>query len=175
MPRPKPIGDEDRAQVARLHGEGLSRNEIARRIGRSGRTVSRLAKELGLTFERGEQVQAATQAKVIDAKARRAALALALLEDAERLRKSLWESCTVYNFGGKDNTFNQALIAQPSFRDQRDIMMAVSVAAERSMKLDEYDRNTGVEDDKAMLVDLAAKLGAAWQAGKAHAEQTEQP
>ncbi len=167
MPRPKPITDEDRNRVAQLHAQGLSRNEIARQIGRSGRTVSRIAADLGLTFERGEQVRAATQAKVLDAKARRAQLALDLLADAERMRRALWEACTVYNFGGKDNTFEQALIAEPSFRDKREITAAVSTAMAASLKLDEYDRQTGSDEERSMLVDLAEKLGAAWRAGKA--------
>ncbi len=167
MPRPKPITDEDRNRVAQLHAEGHSRNAIARSIGRSGRTVSRIAEALGLTFERGDMVKAATEAKKIDAKAKRAQLANDLLDDAARLRRSLWEACTVYNFGGKDNTFEQALISEPSFRDKREIMQAVSVAAERSMKLDEYDRQTGADEERSMLVDLAEKLGAAWRAGKA--------
>lgn len=163
----RPVGDDDRDRVRQLHAQGHTRNEIARQTGRSGRTVSRLAAEMGLTFERGDQVRAATAARKVDAKARRAALSVALLEDAERLRRSLWEACTVYNFGGKDNTFNQALVDQPSFRDQRDIMAAVVTASNGSLKLDEYDRQTGAEEERSMLVDLAEKLGAAWRAAKA--------
>lgn len=140
MAERRPVTQRDRDQVLALHAEGLSRNEIARRIGRSGRTVSRIADELGLSFERGETVRAATEARKVDAKAKRAALAVALLDDAEKMRQALWEACTVYNFGGKDNTFEQALINEPSFRDKREIMQAVSLAAERAMRLDEYDK-----------------------------------
>jgi hypothetical protein len=136
----RPVTDEDRDQVRALHAQGLSRNEIARRIQRSGRTVTRLAGELGLTFERGEMVAAATAAKVADGKARRAALALALLDDAERLRSQLFAPALVYAFGGKDNTFEQANIPEPSFRDKRDLMNALGIAIDRSVKLDAYDR-----------------------------------
>jgi hypothetical protein len=163
MPRPKRVDDEDRTQVARLHGLGLSRNEIARATGRSGRTVSRLAKELGLTFERGEQVRAATQAKKVDAKAKRAQLALDLLDDAARLRRQLWEPAKVFNFGGRDNVYEERTLDKPPFADQLHIMRAVTTAAERSVKLDEYDRQTGAEEERSMLVDLAEKLGAAWR------------
>lgn len=153
----RPVTDEDRDQVRELHAEGLSRNEIARRIGRSGKTVSNIAKAAGLTFERGPEVAAATEARKVDAKARRAALALALLDDAERLRQQLWEGCQVHNFGGKDNTFETAWISEPTFRDKRDIITAVGVAVDRSVKLDAYDR----ADEQMSAIDawLAAMSG----------------
>lgn len=39
----RPVTDEDRRRVRELHAEGLSRNAIGKEIGRSGRTVSRIA------------------------------------------------------------------------------------------------------------------------------------
>lgn len=159
----RPVGKADRDQVAALHAKGLSRNEIARQIGRSGRTVSRIAADLGITFERSPMVAAAAEAKRIDAKARRAQLALALLDDAARLREQLWTPCKVYNFGGRDNTYNETTLDEPSFRDKREIMIAACAAAERSVKLDEYDRSTGADDQRSMLVDLMGALGQAWR------------
>lgn len=140
MPTKTPIGPADYDKVKKLHAKGLSRNEIARKTGRSGRSVSRIAAQLGLTFERGEQVKAATEARKIDAKARRAALAVALAEDAERLRQQLWAPCIAYNFGGKDNTFEQARLDEPSFADKAKIMSAIGIAVDRSVKLDAYDK-----------------------------------
>lgn len=137
------VTQQDHDDVKRLHAEGLSRNEIMRRTGRSGRTVSRIADEHGLSFERGEMVRAATEAKKIDAKAKRAALADKLLDDAERLRLQLWLPAHVYNFGGKENTYEEATIDRPTFADQRNIIQAISVAANASLKLDEYDRADG--------------------------------
>lgn len=139
MPQPpNPVTQADYARVAELHAQGLSRNGIADAMGRSGRTVSRIAKELGLSFER-TRTAAATAAKVADGKARRAALALALLDDAERLRQQLWKPARVHSFGGRDNTFNEATLDQPTFADQRNIMQAAATAIDRSVKLDEYD------------------------------------
>jgi AraC-like DNA-binding protein len=161
----RPVTDADRRLVAELHAEGLSRNEIARRIHRSGRTVSRIADELGLSFERGEQVQAATEARKVDARSRRARLALALLEDAERLRQQLFAACTVWNFGGKDNSFESQLIDEPSFRDKREIMSAIGIAIDRSVRLDEYDSGASVGQVVSLLESLAQGLTARWGSG----------
>src|SRR5687767_5032223 len=100
----RPVTDVDRQRIAELHARGMTRNEIARELGRSGKTVSKLAVELGLTFDRAATA-IATQAKHLDARARRAGLALALLADAERLRAQLWAEIKIYNFGGRDNTY----------------------------------------------------------------------
>jgi IS30 family transposase len=69
----RPVTAADRRIVAELHTGGKSRNDIAREIGRSGRTVSRIAAELGLTVERTGTI-AATKAKQADAAARRVRL-----------------------------------------------------------------------------------------------------
>ncbi|GLH97358.1 helix-turn-helix domain-containing protein [Phytohabitans aurantiacus] len=158
----RPVNEDDERLVAELHAEGLSRNEIARRIHRSGRTVSRIADKLNLSFERGDQVREATQARKADARAKRAALAVSLLDDAERLRQQLFAACMVYNFGGKDNTFEQALINEPSFRDKRDLMGAIGTAIDKAVRLDEYDADPGIDAAKSMLGALAAGLGAAY-------------
>ncbi len=143
----RPVTQRNKDQVLALHAEGLSRNEIARRIHRSGRTVSRIADELGLTFERGE----ATEARKADARSKRAVLATALLDDAERLRQQLFTARTVYSFGGWDNTFERALINEPSFRDKREIMSAVGIAIDRAIRLDEYDADSGIDAAKSRL------------------------
>src|SRR5258708_4683856 len=132
----RPITDDEREQVARLHAAGLGRNAISRETKIHQRRVSAIAVELGLTFKRSPHVAAAAEAKKVDAKARRAALALALLDDAERLRQSLWTVCTAYNFGGKDNTFEQVQLSEPSFRDKQSIMAAIGLAVDRAVKLD---------------------------------------
>ncbi|MER5769565.1 helix-turn-helix domain-containing protein [Streptomyces sp. NPDC001985] len=79
-----PVTEDDRDAVRRLHAEGLGRNEIARQIGRAQRTVSVIAAELGLDFDR-TMTAVATQARVIDGKARRAALVQRSYARAEKL------------------------------------------------------------------------------------------
>lgn len=163
----RPVDDEDRNQIVRLHAQGLSRNAIARAIGRSGRTVSRIAAELDppLTFERGEQVQAATQAKVIDAKARRAQLALDLLDDAERLRLQLFAPTKAFNFGGKDNSYNETLLEEPTFTDKLKIVQAAATAIGKAIDIDKYDAGTGLDGVVSLLDRVAAGLAAKYGDG----------
>lgn len=161
MSRGPAVTDADREQVQALHAEGLSRNEIARRIGRSGRTVSRIADDLGLDFERGERTRAATEAKKADAKARRAQLALDLLDDAARLREQLWQPAIVFNFGGRENTYEQHELPRPPAADQLKIVQAATIAATKSLDIEKHDADTGNEDERGMLLDLRDALRAA--------------
>jgi hypothetical protein len=134
-------------------------------MSRSGRTVSRIAKELGLSFERGDQVKAATEARKVDAKARRAELALALLDDAARLRAQIWQPCTIHNFGGRDNTHNSHDIDEPLFADKLKLMQAATLAAGKAIDIDRYDSGTGLGEVVSLLDRLAASLGAKYGNG----------
>ncbi|HEX2317167.1 MAG TPA: hypothetical protein VHJ17_25700 [Thermomonospora sp.] len=155
---PEPVTQRDYQRVLELHGQGLSRNEIARRVGRSGSTVSRLARELGLSFENGGKVRSALKAAQAYNAARRAELARTLLDDALRLRRRLWEPSTVHAFGGRDNTFTEARLDEPPYRDKREIMAAVGIAVDKSLRLDEYDSDGGVEEARSLLTALAEGL-----------------
>lgn len=135
-----PYTDAEREAVRSRHAAGMGRNAIARETKIHQRKVSAIAAELGLTFVRSPHVQAAVEAKVIDAKARRAALALALLDDAERMRQQLFAKTVTFNIGGKDNVYTEHPIPQPTFRDQQSIMAAIGLAVDRAVKLDLYDR-----------------------------------
>jgi hypothetical protein len=158
----RPITEEDRRRVKALHAAGRNRNQIAKEIGRSGSTVSKIAEQLGLSFNR-DAVQAATEARVADAKARRAELMHALLDDAQKLRQQLFAPTTIHSFGGKDNTYASRDVNQPLFKDQRDIMQATNTAITASLRIDDHDANTGDTDAaKSMLGSLAAGLQAAY-------------
>lgn len=157
----RPWNDDDTAQLKDLHGQGRSLHSIAAEMGRSKGTINRHAarQQPPLTWER-TQVAAATAARVIDAKAHRTALQLALLEDAAKLRKQLWEPCIAFNFGGKDNTYAEHDLAKPTFTDQLKIMQATGVAVDRSLKLAEHD-SEGADQVRSLLGGLAEALGLA--------------
>ncbi|MFD7106103.1 helix-turn-helix domain-containing protein [Streptomyces celluloflavus] len=154
----EPITGTDRDQVRRLHAQGKTRNQIAREIGRSGSTVSKIARALDLSFERGPEVVAATEARRIDLAARRQQLAETLHEDAERLRRQLWEPCTVGAFGGKDNEWSQVDLSRPQFADQRQILAATSIAVDKSLRLAPAEGGAGADDVRSMLGTLGSVL-----------------
>jgi len=152
--------DADTARMVELHAQGVTLTAIAKDLDRSKAVVSRYAalQVPPLSFDRSATA-AATQAKVADAKSRRATLQLALLEDAEKLRTQLWQECVVFNFGGKDNTFEQRTLAKPPFADQLKIMQATGVAIDRSLKLDDHDSGAGAAAVVGLLQQTAAALG----------------
>lgn len=158
MATPRPWTTDDDATLTRLHGEGRTLHSIHQEMGRSKGMVSRHAATLGLAWDR-TRTAVATEAKVVDAKSRRATLQLLLLEDAERLRKQMWEPSLAYNFGGKDNTYAEHQLDQPAFADKLKIMQAVGIAIDRSLKLDVHDSGTGTGVVIGLLQQTAAALG----------------
>jgi hypothetical protein len=154
----RPITDQDRAAVRSLHAQGKARNEIARAIKRSPSTVSKIATALGLSFERGAEVVAATEARRIDLAARRVTLAEQLHQDAEKLRAQLWERCTIGAFGGKDNVWAQVNLDQPTFADKRNILAATGTAIQQSLRLQPAEGGEGADQVRSMLGTLGEVL-----------------
>jgi len=158
----RPYTDEEREAVRTRHAAGMSRNAISRETGIHMRKVSALAAQQGLTFRRAAHVKEAVEAKKVDAAARRAAIALALLDDAERMRQQLFAPMIAFNFGGRDNTYEEHPIPEPTARDKRDLAGAVTGLLTTAMRLDEYDRDTGATDERSVLGDLMKGLKEAW-------------
>lgn len=145
----QPVTDQDYADVQRLHAQGLGRNAICKQLGRSGRTVSRIAAELGLSFDRAGATAVATKVKKANAAERRAEIQVGALEAAQKLLGQMFSPAKVYNFGGKENTYEEMGHNEPPFRDKRDIASAISALAATALKLAEFDKadanTTGVD------------------------------
>ncbi|WP_328678444.1 helix-turn-helix domain-containing protein [Streptomyces sp. NBC_00343] len=156
----RPVDDSDRAAVKRLHAAGKSRNDIAREIRRSPSTVSKIAAafEPPLTFDRAAEVAAATAARTADLADRRASLAVALHNDAERLRAQLWQPTVYGEFAGKDGKWQQVHLDQPRFADQRQIIGATATAIQQSLRLAPVEGGEGAEQVRSMLGALGDAL-----------------
>jgi len=150
----RPITDEDRERVRQLHAEGKGRNQIARIMERSGRDISEIAWEFGLSFARAAEVRQATEIRTADLAQLRTNLAHDLAVDAVRMREQLWEPCTLINFGGKDNTVATKDVAEPPPSDKRQLMTAVGVAIDRSLRLIPIKDDAGAEAARSMVGQL---------------------
>ena len=128
-------------QLADLHAAGLSLRECATRIGRPFQRVSERSKILGLSWDRSK-TKAATESRVADNRATRSAIEAGLLDDVQRLRAQLWAPCKAFNFGGKDNTYEEHALDQPTFVDQLKIMQAATIAVDRSLKIAVHDSDS---------------------------------
>jgi hypothetical protein len=72
----------------------------------------------------------------------------------------------VFNFGGRENDYNEKQHDEPPFRDKQAIALALKALADTALKLAEYDKATGNEDERSMLVDLRDALMAAHREAK---------
>lgn len=151
------VTDEDYDQVRALHAEGLGRNEIARRMDRGTRTVSVIAADLGLVFD-VTLTEDATRHRVAQLAEKRAILADALTDDALRLSAQVWEPTTIYNFGGKDNTYEYKDVDEPPAADKRQLITAATAAAAQSLRLVPPTPESGADDARSMLSKLFSGL-----------------
>lgn len=153
-----PITKREIAKVVKLHGEGLSRNAIAKQIGRSNAAVTKIAKAQGLSFDRTTTMQA-TEAAKADAAKLRAQLELDYLADAQRLRAQLWKPAKAFNFGGKDNTYNETELDEPVFSDKLKIMQASVAATNASLRIEASRGEGGVAAARSLVADIASFFG----------------
>jgi hypothetical protein len=160
MPAPRPwTSDEDDVLRERL-AAGVSQRAVGRELDRTPGSVASRAHKLGIRSDRA-QTYAATAAVVIDSKSRRAKLEHELLEDAERLRGQLWSPTVVFNFGGKDNTYEERTLDEPPHADKLKIMQAVGIAVDRSLKISAHDADTGVAEAVGALDAVEQAIAAA--------------
>jgi transposase len=169
----RPLTDDEREQVRILHAEGLGRNEIARRLGRGQRTVSLIAQDLGLEFT-VTRTEEATKHRRAQLAEKRAILAEALTDDALRLSEQVWAPTVVYNFGGKDNTYESRRVPEPPAADKRQLMAAATNAAAQSLRLMPVEDEDGSQQARSLVGQLMAGLAGVYreqQAAEAAADE----
>ncbi|GIM88885.1 hypothetical protein [Paractinoplanes toevensis] len=136
MPR---IPDEKRAAVlADVKSGEKSRNQIARDHDVSVGSVTNIARAAGMTdaFDRSS-VENATRAAVADNRSRRAALASALLDDADKFRARAWGKYEYYERG----QFGPELVSldKPPLRDAKEAYVALGIALDKHVVLERHD------------------------------------
>ncbi|MEU4171007.1 helix-turn-helix domain-containing protein [Streptomyces sp. NPDC026665] len=137
-----PVTDEERERVRELHAEGKGRNEIAEILGRGGRTISSIAKSLGLSFSRAAEVRQATEIRTADLADRRAALAQRLQDVAERELEKVNKPHLYWDWGGKEHDYDERWHDEPTPGDKRALMGVVATAIDRSLKLAPPEQDT---------------------------------
>lgn len=160
--KPRPVTQETYDQVRALHAEGHGRNEIARRLNRSPRTISVIAAELGIGFDR-TMTEEATRARMADLAALRAQLAVDLTHDAMRLSGAMWEPAVVYNFGGKDNIYAEKTVDEPPADAKKNLMASAGMAIDRSLRLCPPADDGGADAARSMVGQLLTGLVAVYR------------
>lgn len=143
------------AALADVRAGGKSLTQIAKDHNIPKGTISKWVKAAGITnaFDRSP-TEAATRANVIDARARRVQLQSDLLDDAQRLRKRAWSRYEVVTENRQAGPQTITLDLPPA-QDVRAFYAAIGIAADKSMRLEQYDNTGSDADAKSMIGDLA--------------------
>lgn len=134
----EPVSSKTRARVRQLAREGMGRNAISRETGVPHATVSRLCASARppILFDRAA-TKAAVSAKMTDLKARRAVLSEGMLDDADEIRRRLFEERTVRTTDGQGTVISYTV--EPQARDWKDALTAVGIAIDKHLVLVRHD------------------------------------
>lgn len=136
---PPRIPDDKRAAIlADIKERKASCRALAKTHGVSTALIRSIAAEAGITdaFSR-ENVEKATRAIVADNRSRRAALASALLDDADKLRARAWESYSYYERGQLGPEL--VTLDKPPLRDAKEAYVALGIALDKHVVLERHD------------------------------------
>ncbi|MFE5852004.1 helix-turn-helix domain-containing protein [Streptomyces sp. NPDC056500] len=166
----RPITDTERRAVRRHHAANMTRNDIARKLGRSPSTITGIARDLGLSFDRAAEVATATAARTADLAARRTALAATLQDVAEREIGRMTRPQLYFEWGGKNHTYAERTQPEPTPADRRTMMATAGAAIDRSLKLVPPKADHGGES-RSIIGDLISGLRRDYVARHGEAEQ----
>lgn len=149
--------DPQRAQE--LAEQGVSCRGIAKEMGCAPSTVSRWAERAGVKFDRA-QTAAAVQAHTVDLAAGRVRLAEKMLAASEDMLDRIDDEYVVYNFGGKDNTFEQRTLDSAPVEVRRNIITTAGITFDKLTRVVEKS-DSGLEQAVGVLDTLAEGFRAA--------------
>ncbi|TFC92053.1 MULTISPECIES: hypothetical protein [Cryobacterium] len=153
------MNDQTRALARSLFVSGLSRNEIARQLDLDPATITRWAKAAGLEFDRSA-TEAAVKAHTIDLAAARIRLAEKMLSASETMLDQIDDEYLVYNFGGKDNTYEEHTLTSAPVEVKRSIVVTAGITFDKLTRIVEKD-NGGLEQAVGVLDQIADGFKAA--------------
>lgn len=161
-----PITDDQRQRVIDLHGQGLSRNDIARLAGVSAGTVTNVCKANDLTFDRSS-TEKATRARVADNKARRAAIVDRLYRRSESILTRLEAGTFTYRMMGPAGS-EKVHDEDPPADAERSLATSIGIYLDKAAKLEDYDKSAVDQSSGAVSVidKLMSGFAQAYEAGK---------
>lgn len=167
------ITDTKRAEVLKLHTEGMPRNQIARQTGVSAGSVTNICKDNDRAFDRSA-TKDASAARAVDLTAARLNLAHRLNDVANGMLDMVDKPFTVFNFGGKDNTFEEAVLASAPVEARRTIVTSVAIVFDKITRIVEKD-NGGLDQAVGVLDNVADVLKLAAEKYRAEGETPNEP
>lgn len=156
-----PITDDERTTIIELLEQGMSHAQVAREVGRSTGSVANVAKAHGVRADQSAlaRVVRANEARSAFCAERRAVIAAKLTEEADRLLGEMHDPYLVFNFGGKDNTYEEHQLDEPPTEAKFTMVRTVGQAMKTVLDIDRQDNRA---DEGAAAVDewLRSRLAA---------------
>ena len=159
MPQGRPVEADVRARAIELIQAGTPRNAVARELQIAPSSVSSIARDAGLSFERANQTASATAARQHDLKVRRLELIDELMSKAADHLVAIDQPFLAFNFGGKENTYEEHELDRAPTGDLLNLHRAASLALKDARDLIRDDDDQGVAEAESMLMNLILELG----------------
>lgn len=159
MAQGRPVEAAVRARAIELIKQGIPRNAIARELMIAPSSVSVIAREEELSFDRATQTASATAARMADLKARRIELIDELVSKAADHLVAIDQPFLAFNFGGKENDYNEHTLDRAPTGDILNLHRAASIALKDARELIRDDDDEGVAEAESMLMNLILELG----------------
>lgn len=161
MAQPAPLSDAEKQSIRDLHAEGLSRNVIARRVGRSTGAVSAFCQREGLTFPSLERV-AQVEAAALSMKERgiaaheREMLILEFFQEQliAGFRSKRWRTL-LKGAGGSEHEAELGFVPPADWRNAQNAITSASLALKNLAPVDDAGRTAAV----SVIESLARSLG----------------
>jgi transposase-like protein len=139
---PAPLAPEKRAAIIASLRAGTSRNKAAREHGVSFASVSKIAAAEGISFDRS-QTKSATDAAVADLRAIRVTTSRRFLVETNLLLDQLHQRHVSFNFGGKDNTYEEHEFPEPPVDAKRTLITSAAIAYDKHLAQERHDADDG--------------------------------
>lgn len=155
----RPVDEKTRGEIVAAAKGGVTRNQIARDFGVAGDTVTRICADAGVTFDR-TQTEIAVKARQIDLAEARLLLVQTMAIEAQEELELLNAPYFVYNFGGKDNTFQSEVLDSAPIDVRRSVMTNAGIVFDKLTRIVEKS-NPGLEVAEGILDQAASFFEAA--------------
>jgi hypothetical protein len=154
-------GDKRSAILADIEAGELACRAIARKHNVAPSTVTKIAKDAGITDAFGRsQTKDATAARKTDLAAQRAEVSALFLQRAREALQEMTEPHLVFSFGGRDNSYNEQLLDSPPTTDKRNLMTIAAIGMQRHLEVERHDTAAEADQVGSLLGQLLGTLQA---------------
>lgn len=153
----QPVAPAKRRHAERLMKQGLGRNEIARRLDVSGYTITKIAGQVGHTFDRYETALA-VQARVIDLARDRMELARRVLAEAFNVADDFRAPVDVTEFDAERGQFRTFTRGEPTILERQRLAYTLTLLTKAAADLARAEDGAGVTDGVSIVLNLGEQL-----------------